>query len=319
MLWSLQLALAFSVAPWTDAPVPPSPSPLPVARPSIVAPPPSPRPRATIAPEVQKKGRRSKRDPHPRLTQLKEREITIWKQILKKKTPADFYNLASVRLAIANEERRLKLITHVQYRQYLLKKAIPLLKLNIREWGRASRASDGVSYDVKSWSLVSKIMIAVKATVKTPPLAKGTKLFKGRATHYGGERLFDSSSYPEFHGSPTSVGDTFCMYGQTCAFMRAPLNTWVRVRNPRNSRFVDLRVSDTGAFEQFGVLIDLSRGAYNILGLRDRDRVLIRSIRASEVIPEPILCSGRGHAARSTKHLTEKHFFVPASWKKKNG
>ena len=318
MLQGLVSLALFSLAPWNDATVPspppgrpvvviPRPEPRPVPVPSAVAPRP---PAAAKAAAVE-----SNHAANPKLVQLKVRETEIWKGLVQKKTPAGFYQLGALRLDIANEERKLKLISVAQYRRYLLQKAIAPLKLNLRQWARKAKSSDGQPYDQKSWAMISKIMLAVKATVKTSPLGPGQKLYKGRATHYGGEKIYGNEPYPEFHGKPTAVGDTFCMFGQTCAFNRLPLNSWIRVRNPRNGHFVDLRVNDTGPFEAWGVLIDLSRGADHVLGLKDGDKVLIRKIPSSEVIPEPFLCSGRGHAALSSKHLEEKHYSAPPSWR----
>lgn len=318
------LALA-SVAPWTEGATPSPPPARPVLviprprpegdpslRPLPVVPKPAPAP-AAVAPAHE--GHKSAAAQFPKLAQLKAHEAEIWKKLLAQKTPAGFYQLGALRLDIANEERRLKLISVAGYRRYLLQKAIAPLKLNLRQWARKAKASDGQPYDQKSWSMINKIMLAVKSTVKNPPMVSGQKLYKGRATHYGGEKIYGNEPYPEFHGKPTAVGDTFCMFGQTCAFNRLPLNSWIRVRNPRNGHFVDLRVNDTGPFEGWGVLIDLSRGADHILSLKDGDKVLIRKIPSSEVIPEPLLCSGRGHSARSPKHLEEKHYSAPSSWR----
>ena len=324
MLRLLSIAL-FSVAPWGDAATRPPPQKpvLVIPRPSANARPATP---ATLraATDAAAKAVAAVKAAHahptgaaayPKLAALKVRESEIWKGLIKQKTPAGFYQLGALRLDIANEQRKLKLVNASQYRRYLLQKAIAPLKLNLRPWARKSKASDGRPYDLKSWAMISKIMDAVKATVKTPELSPGQKIYKGRTTHYGGEKIYGNEPYPEFHGKPTAVGDTFCMFGQTCAFNRLPLNSWVRVRNLRNGRFVDLRVNDTGPFEAWGVLTDLSRGAHRVLQITDGDKVIIRKIPSSEVIPEPFLCSGRGHSARSEKHLEEKHFSAPQSWR----
>lgn len=314
MLRVLSIAL-FSVAPWSDTSTRPPP---PAHKPVLVIPraaSPATPPVPTVEPRATARPARPRKTAYPKLVGLKKRENEIWKALIARKTPAGFYQLGALRLDIANEQRKLKLVNGSQYRRYLLQKAISPLKLNLRQWARKARAADGQPYDQKSWAMISKIMTAVKSTVKTPQIGPGQKLYKGRTTHYGGEKIYGSEPYPEFHGKPTAVGDTFCMFGQTCAFNRLPLNSWIRVRNPRNGRFVDLRVNDTGPFEQWGVLTDLSRGAHRVLGIKDRDKVLIRKIASGDVIPEPFLCSGRGHSARSSKHLEEKHYSAPASWR----
>jgi rare lipoprotein A (peptidoglycan hydrolase) len=321
MLRQLYFALAFSVAPWTETPLRPR-HPAPDAAPfvpDIDRPAPMQPPLKTSHPKPPVVHREepppAPRIRHTRLMELREQELSIWRGILKTKTAAGFYQLGAVRFELANEQRRLKLINPAQYRHYLLKKAVTPLKLNLRKWGHAARNSEGTPYDVRSISLLNRIMAAVKSTVRNSPLRDGEKIQKGRVTHYGGEKIYGNEPYPEFHGKPTAVGETFCMFGQTCAYMRAPLNSWIRVVNPHNGKFVDLRVTDTGPFESNGILADLSRGGHHVLGIRDRQPVMIRRIRASEAIPEPLLCTGRGHAARNPEHLSEKHFSAPSSWR----
>lgn len=315
MLRLLSIAL-FSVAPWSEgAQRPPQVKPvLVLPRTAAPAQPPTPAPAPAKAAAPSHEAHKHAPQSYPKLAAMKAKEAEIWKGLIKQKTPAGFYQLGTLRLDIANEQKKLKLMTTAQYRRYLLQKAISPLKLNLRQWARKAKASDGQPYDQKSWAAIAKIMNAVKATVSKSDEG-ASKIYKGRTTHYGGEKIYGNEPYPEFHGKPTAVGDTFCMFGQTCAFNRLPLNSWVRVRNIRNGRFVDLRVNDTGPFEQWGVLTDLSRGAHRVLGITDGDKVIIKKIASSEVIPEPFLCSGRGHSARSSKHLEERHYSAPASWR----
>ena len=62
---------------------------------------------------------------------------------------------------------------------------------------------------------------------------------------------------PNFHGRPTSNGETYNMYGMTAAHTTLPLPTWVAVTNLANDRRVVVRVNDRGPFVN-GRIIDLS-------------------------------------------------------------
>lgn len=79
---------------------------------------------------------------------------------------------------------------------------------------------------------------------------------KGIASWYG----------PAFHGRPTSTGERYNMYDVTAAHKTLPLNTWVRVYNLENRRYLDLRINDRGPFVP-GRVIDLSYGAALRLGI----------------------------------------------------
>ena len=63
-----------------------------------------------------------------------------------------------------------------------------------------------------------------------------------------------------YHGRRTSNGEVYDMNKMTAAHLRLPFNTWVRVRNLRNRRTVDVRITDRGPFIK-GRIIDLSRAA----------------------------------------------------------
>ncbi|MBL0122150.1 MAG: septal ring lytic transglycosylase RlpA family protein [Betaproteobacteria bacterium] len=61
----------------------------------------------------------------------------------------------------------------------------------------------------------------------------------------------------KFHGSMTSIGETYDMYAMTAAHPTLPLPSYVRVTNPANMKSVILRVNDRGPFHSDRV-IDLS-------------------------------------------------------------
>lgn len=61
----------------------------------------------------------------------------------------------------------------------------------------------------------------------------------------------------DFHGQPTSGGETYDMHGLTAAHKTLPIPTWVEVRNVSNGRRVIVRVNDRGPFVG-NRIIDLS-------------------------------------------------------------
>jgi rare lipoprotein A (peptidoglycan hydrolase) len=61
----------------------------------------------------------------------------------------------------------------------------------------------------------------------------------------------------------------------TIAFMRAPLNSTVRVTNLNNNVSVIARITDTGGFESLGKIADLTLGVKNAIGGEDLTPVKI--------------------------------------------
>jgi rare lipoprotein A len=70
----------------------------------------------------------------------------------------------------------------------------------------------------------------------------------------------------KFHGRRTASGEPYNMYAMTAAHPTLPIPSYVRVRNPANSREVVVRVNDRGPFHP-GRVIDLSYTAAYKLGL----------------------------------------------------
>jgi rare lipoprotein A len=61
----------------------------------------------------------------------------------------------------------------------------------------------------------------------------------------------------DFHGKKTSSGEIYNMYDMTAAHKILPLGTYVRVKNLKNKRVIDVRINDRGPFVA-GRIIDLS-------------------------------------------------------------
>lgn len=70
----------------------------------------------------------------------------------------------------------------------------------------------------------------------------------------------------DFHGRPTSSGETYDMHALTAAHKTLPLHCWVKVCNLNNGREVVVRVNDRGPFVD-GRIIDLSLAAARALGM----------------------------------------------------
>ena len=73
---------------------------------------------------------------------------------------------------------------------------------------------------------------------------------RGKATWYGGR----------FHGRKTASGEIFDENALTAAHKTLPFDSMVRVKNLKNGRTVDVRITDRGPYAK-GRIIDLSRAA----------------------------------------------------------
>jgi rare lipoprotein A len=70
----------------------------------------------------------------------------------------------------------------------------------------------------------------------------------------------------QFHGSRTSIGETYDMFAMTAAHPTMPLPSYARVTNLRSGASVIVRVNDRGPFRD-GRVIDLSYAAAMRLGI----------------------------------------------------
>lgn len=73
----------------------------------------------------------------------------------------------------------------------------------------------------------------------------------------------------QFHGRPTSIGETYDMYAMTAAHPTLPLPSYVRVTNQANQRSVVVRVNDRGPFLNDRI-IDLSFAAAAKIGYTEQ-------------------------------------------------
>jgi len=76
-----------------------------------------------------------------------------------------------------------------------------------------------------------------------------------------GERCI-ASNYDE--PQMTATGEVFNPMGMTAAHKTLPLNSYVKVTNPRNGKTVKLRINDRGPYIK-GRCIDLSKAAFDTI------------------------------------------------------
>ena len=80
--------------------------------------------------------------------------------------------------------------------------------------------------------------------------AQAQRQFMGNASYYA----------DKFHGRQTASGEIYNKDSMTCAHLKYPFGTMLKVRNPLNNRTVIVRVTDRGPYSKRFV-IDLSKAA----------------------------------------------------------
>ncbi len=86
----------------------------------------------------------------------------------------------------------------------------------------------------------------------------------------------------DFHGKPTSNGETYNMHGITAAHKLLPMHTMLLVTNLDNGRQLVVRVNDRGPFIR-GRIIDLSYGAAEKLDLLETGTAKVKITALGEV------------------------------------
>ncbi|WP_206244548.1 septal ring lytic transglycosylase RlpA family protein [Novosphingobium terrae] len=98
------------------------------------------------------------------------------------------------------------------------------------------------------------------------------------------DRLGYASWYGPESGSQTANGERFRPDGISAAHTTLPLPSYVEVTALDTGRVIVVRVNDRGPFTRNGRLIDLSRGAAHLLGIRQSGvaPVRLRVVEPSE-------------------------------------
>lgn len=95
------------------------------------------------------------------------------------------------------------------------------------------------------------------------------------------ERGIASFYGKRFHGRPTASGEVFDMSAMTAAHKQLPFNTFLKVTNLKNGKFVYVRVNDRGPFIHKRI-IDLSKAAAEQIDLIESGTAPVEIV----VIPE---------------------------------
>jgi rare lipoprotein A len=109
------------------------------------------------------------------------------------------------------------------------------------------------------------------STAGTRSAAKRHWLQIGKASWYGGR----------FNGRTTANGETYDMYGLTCAHRTLPLGSWVRVTNLNNKKSAYLRVNDRGPMAE-SLILDLSYAAAQRLGVEGLAKIRLEVVAPSD-------------------------------------
>ena len=103
--------------------------------------------------------------------------------------------------------------------------------------------------------LMSFIFIVFLSLIGVRGQEKGA-VIKGNASYYS----------DKLHGHRMANGERYHRDSMTCAHLKFPFGTMLKVRNPLNDRSVIVRVTDRGPFSK-RFIIDLSRAAARELGI----------------------------------------------------
>lgn len=101
-----------------------------------------------------------------------------------------------------------------------------------------------------SHKLLSLILIVFLFLPNVRGQEGNATMFKGNASYYS----------DKLHGRRMANGECYHKDSMTCAHLKFPFGTLLKVRNPLNDRTVIVRVTDRGPFSKRFVL-DLSRAA----------------------------------------------------------
>lgn len=109
----------------------------------------------------------------------------------------------------------------------------------------------------------------------------------------------------DFHGRPTSNGETYNMHSMTAAHKTLPMNTMLLVKNIENGRETVVRVNDRGPFVR-GRIIDLSLGAAKTLNIVNRGTARVKVV----ALVEESLLAGSKAGLSALPDLTHGEYYI---------
>jgi len=130
----------------------------------------------------------------------------------------------------------------------------------------------------------------VRGQTYTPAAQPGYDML-GYATWYGSES-----------GNKVALGEKFRPGWITGAHKTLPLPTYVEVTSLKTGRRILVRVNDRGPFGESARIIDLSRGAAELLGVRGTGKAAVR-VRVAEPSERDRVALRKGKPARELSPL----------------
>jgi rare lipoprotein A len=123
--------------------------------------------------------------------------------------------------------------------------------------------------------MIKTIITILTASVLVTEVFTFPNKQSGTASWYGSK----------FHGRTTRYGEKYDMNKLTCASNTYPYNTILKVTNTRNGKSVLVRVTDTGGFDKYNRIIDLSRAAFARIESLDKGlaRVVIEKVETENL------------------------------------
>lgn len=137
----------------------------------------------------------------------------------------------------------------------------------------------------------------VRGTTFTPAAQPGYDML-GYATWYGHES-----------GKTAANGERFRPNWITAAHTSLPLPSYVEVTSLDTGRRILVRVNDRGPFSGNGRVLDLSRGAAELLGTRAKGKAAVR-VRLAEPSEKDRAALRKGKASKPLSPLPEKALTV---------
>ena len=134
-----------------------------------------------------------------------------------------------------------------------------------------------------------------------PYTIRGTTYTPAEAPAY--DAVGYASWYGNESGNQTANGEKFRPGWITAAHTTLPLPTYVEVTALDSGRRIIVRVNDRGPFAGRGRIIDLSRGAAELLGIRDQGHAAVR-VRHADPSERDRARLRKGKAAASLSPVT---------------
>lgn len=92
------------------------------------------------------------------------------------------------------------------------------------------------------------------------------------ATEQGNASWYGES----WNGRKTASGEIFDSSKNTCAHNKLKMGTVIKVTNVENGKSVTCKVNDRGGFAKYGRILDMSKGAFSVIGNVNKGVIKVR-------------------------------------------